>query len=72
MSGNTRIRCSTSPLRPANVAGRQGVGRVCGGRGECRCRDLGLAVMRSASRLIVDARVHSGEITRFRSHVVCG
>jgi len=44
----------------------------CGGRGECRCRDLGLAVMRSASRLIVDARVHSGEITRFRSHVVCG
>jgi hypothetical protein len=28
--------------------------------------------MRSAGRLVVDPRVHAGEIERFTSHVVCG
>lgn len=28
--------------------------------------------MRSAGRLIVDPRIHAGEIARFTSHVVCG
>jgi hypothetical protein len=28
--------------------------------------------MRSAGRLVVDPRVHAGEIARFTSHVVCG
>jgi hypothetical protein len=28
--------------------------------------------MRSAGRLVVDPRIHAGEIARFTSHVVCG
>ena len=31
-----------------------------------------VSVMRSAGRLVVDPRVHAGEIARFTSHVVCG
>jgi hypothetical protein len=34
--------------------------------------DPTVAVMRSAGRLIVDPRIHAGEIARFTSHVVCG
>jgi hypothetical protein len=28
--------------------------------------------MRSAGRLVVDPRIHAGEIARFTSHVLCG
>ena len=31
-----------------------------------------MSVMRSAGRLVVDPRLHAGEIARFTSHVVCG
>jgi len=31
-----------------------------------------VSVMRSAGRLVVDPRLHAGEIARFTSHVVCG
>lgn len=31
-----------------------------------------VSVMRSACQLVVDPRVHAGEIARFNSHVVCG
>lgn len=31
-----------------------------------------VSVMRSAGRLVVDPRLHAGEIARFSSHVVCG
>ena len=31
-----------------------------------------VSVMRSAGLLVVDPRVHAGEIARFTSHVVCG
>ena len=31
-----------------------------------------VSVMRSAGQLIVDPRLHAGEIARFTSHVVCG
>ena len=31
-----------------------------------------VSVMRSTGRLVVDPRLHAGEIARFTSHVVCG
>ena len=56
------------------VGGRAALNRcrACDRNGALSVLEPTVGPMRSAGRLVVDPRIHAGEIARFTSHVVCG
>ena len=66
-NGNPPTQWGLRPTRPVCVD----VGRATR-TGTVSVVEPTVSVMRSAGRLVVDPRLHAGEIARFTSHVVCG